>query len=144
MILDFQVLGIFLSGLATLAGIIACVASAMHLARLARLDCTPARVLNTTCSCRPRGNFPEHLNPVLRYTDLSCPEVENVLAILLIFSATCNGLGSIAAGWYCYLHWTSREPRDKRSKYTQVRTNSNTGPGLNIARPIYNPNSNGR
>lgn len=142
---SLKILGVFLSGLATLASIVACVSSSMHLARLAGLECTPARVLNITCACRPRGDFPEPPEPILRYIDLSCPDVESILAILLIFSATCNGIGAIVAGWYCYLNCTSDESRDNRSKYTQVRTNPNTpGTGLIIARPIYNPNLNGR
>ncbi|XP_046734054.1 uncharacterized protein LOC124404168 [Diprion similis] len=137
-----KVLSVFLSGLATLAGIVACVSSSMHLVRLARTDCTP-RDLNDTCSCRPRGNFTVTPEPILRYADLSCPEVESILAILLIFSATCNGLGAIIAGWYCYLHWnTTTDSRDKGNKYTQVRTGP--VPGHNLTRPIYNPNLNGR
>ncbi|XP_046465480.1 uncharacterized protein [Neodiprion pinetum] len=136
-----KVLSVFLSGLATLAGIVACVSSSMHLARLARTDCTP-RDLNETCSCRPRGDFTVVPEPILRYVDLSCPEVESILAILLIFSATCNGLGAIIAGWYCYLHWSTTDSRDNRNKYTQVRTGP--APGRILNRPIYNPNLNGR
>ncbi|XP_048515307.1 uncharacterized protein LOC105684997 [Athalia rosae] len=142
-----KVLGIFLSGLATLASIVACVSASMHLARLAGLECSPARVLNATCSCRPKGDYrTEPRSPVLRYVDLNCPEVESILAILLIFSATCNALGAIVSGWYCYLHCCARDAivRDTRSKYTPVRTNTINSTNVNIARPIYNPTVNGR
>ncbi|XP_024946900.1 sarcospan isoform X2 [Cephus cinctus] len=135
-----KVVSVFLSTLASAACIIACVASAMHLARLTGLECTPPRVLNATCVCRPRGDFSNPSQSLLRYEDLNCPDVENILTILLIFSSTCNGLGAIVAGWYCYLHWSTRE---KRPKYMQVRTNPNSGNSI-LSRPIYNPNLNGR
>lgn len=72
----------------------------------------------------------------IRYMDLNCPEVENVLTILLIFSCACNGLGALVVGWYAYLHWGRKS---KRPKYVQVRTN--TIPRNNpLNRPIYKSN----
>lgn len=72
-----------------------------------------------------------------RYMDLNCPEVENILTILLIFSCTCNGLGALVAGWYSYLHWSTRY---RRPKYTQVRTNTIAMNNKFNNRPIYKLN----
>ncbi|KAH0946929.1 hypothetical protein HN011_000377 [Eciton burchellii] len=128
-----KVVSAFLALLTTAACITACVSSAMHLSRLMGLECTPARVLNATCVCRPRDAPTDSLEGAVRYVDLNCPEVENVLTILLIFSCACNGLSALVAGWYIYLHCSRR--RD-RPKYTQVRTN--TIP--RNSKPIYKSN----
>lgn len=73
-----------------------------------------------------------------RYLDLNCPDVEGILMILLIFSSACNGLSTLVAGWYSYLHWCTRQ---KRPQYRQVRTNAvYTNNPLN-SRPIYKPSS---
>ncbi|XP_015185084.1 PREDICTED: uncharacterized protein LOC107070990 [Polistes dominula] len=113
---------------ASVACILACISAAMHLALLMRLECTPARVLNATCVCRPRGEqqgnatmtaITDASSAVVKYLDLNCPEVESILTILLIFSSTCNAFGAIVAGWYSYLHWSTRR---KRPKYVPVRT----------------------
>ncbi|TGZ46179.1 Uncharacterized protein DBV15_06525 [Temnothorax longispinosus] len=116
-----KIVSVFLAILATIACVSACIFSAMHLSRLMGLECTPARVLNATCVCRPRGEPPDSLEGAVRYIDLNCPDVESILTILLIYSCICNGLGALVAGWYSYLHWSTR---DKRPKYTQVRTNT--------------------
>ncbi|KAL0116239.1 hypothetical protein PUN28_011226 [Cardiocondyla obscurior] len=131
-----KVVSIFLTILTTIACVSACVFSAMHLSRLMGLECTPARVLNATCVCRPRGEPPDSFEDAVRYIDLNCPEVESILTILLIFSCTCNGLGALVAGWYSYLHWSTRY---KRPKYTQVRTNTISNNKFN-SRPIYKLN----
>ncbi|KAL6422667.1 hypothetical protein ACFW04_010718 [Cataglyphis niger] len=132
-----KVVSVFLAVLATIACVSACVFSAMHLSRLMGQECTPARVLNATCVCRPRGEPPDSLKGAVRYMDLNCPEVEDILTILLIFSCSCNGLGILLAGCYSYLHWSTRY---KRPKYIQVRTNnmSTNNTTLNN-RPIYKP-----
>ncbi|XP_043286568.1 uncharacterized protein [Venturia canescens] len=134
-----KVISVFLAALSTIACLVACVTAAMHLIKLNGLECTPARVKNATCACRPRTELASPSEPLLRYVDLSCPEVEGILMILLIFSSACNLVGAIVAGIYCYLHWCTRE---KRPKYIQVRTNS-TQNSIN-SRPIYNPNLNRR
>ena len=137
-----QIISAFFAAVACVACIIACIASTMHLVRLIGLECTSSSFARPgTCVCRPRGNSTLNLDPTLRYSDLDCSEVQNILTIILIFSASFNGLGIIVAGLYCYLHWTTRE---KRPQYFQVRTNANSGNnGLN-SRPIYNPNLSGR
>ncbi|XP_029665594.1 uncharacterized protein LOC115236998 [Formica exsecta] len=131
-----KVVSVFLAVLATMACVSACVFSAMHLSRLMGLECTPARVLNATCVCRPRGESPDSLEDAVRYMDLNCPEVEDILTILLIFSCTCNGLGMLSAGCYSYLHWITRY---KRPKYIQVRTNNMSTNNTLSNRPIYKP-----
>ena len=120
---------------------IACVFSAIHLARLMGLECNPARVLNATCVCKTRENASNSTETAVRYMDLNCPEVESILTILLIFSSTCNAFGALVAGWYTYLHWSTRH---KRPKYMQVRTNPTRGNNFLSSRPIYNPNLNER
>lgn len=136
-----QVISVSLAILATVTCSIACVFSAMHLARLMGLECNPARVLNATCVCRPREDVSNSTETAVRYMDLNCPEVESILTILLIFSSTCNALGAIVAGWYTYLHWSTRH---KRPKYMQVRTSPTSGNNFLSSRPIYNPNLNER
>ncbi|KAI4503816.1 hypothetical protein M0802_001219 [Mischocyttarus mexicanus] len=111
---------------ASVACILACISAAVHLAHLMRSECTPARVLNATCVCRPRGweqgnstmTTIDELS-MIKYLDLNCPEVESILTILLIFSSTCNAFGAIISVWYSYLHWSTRR---KRPKYVPVRT----------------------
>ncbi|XP_068967730.1 uncharacterized protein [Bombus flavifrons] len=136
-----KVISVLLATLATVTCSIACVFSAIHLARLMGLECNPARVLNATCVCRPRGNTSNFTESAVRYMDLNCPEVESILIILLIFSSTCNALGALVSGWYTYLHWSTRH---KRPKYMQVRTTPISGNNFLSSRPIYNPNLNER
>ncbi|XP_060832749.1 uncharacterized protein LOC132916621 isoform X1 [Bombus pascuorum] len=132
-----KVISVLLATLATVTCSIACVFSAIHLVRLMGLECNPARVLNATCVCKPRGNASNFNESAVRYMDLNCPEVENILIILLIFSSTCNALGALVSGWYTYLHWSTRH---KRPKYMQVRTTTISGNNFLSSRPIYNPN----
>lgn len=134
-------MSVFLAALSTVACIVACVAAALHLVKLNGLECTPARVKTATCACRPRTELASPSEPLLKYLDLNCPEVEGVLMILLIFSSVCNGVGALVAGVYCYLHCSTR---DKKPKYIQVRTNSTNTPNPLNSRPIYNPNLNRR
>ncbi|XP_032682039.1 uncharacterized protein LOC116849221 [Odontomachus brunneus] len=132
-----KAISVFLALLATVTCMTACIFSAMHLSRLMELECTPARVLNATCVCRPRGAPPDSLEGAVRYVDLNCPDVEGILTMLLIFSSACNGLSALVAVWYSYLHWSTRQ---KRPQYRQVRTNAvYTNNPLN-SRPIYKPN----
>ena len=132
-ILYFQVVSVFLAVLATLTCIVACIAAVLHFVKLTGLECTPAHVRNATCACRLRTSIASPSEPVLRYTDLNCPEVEGIFTVLLIFSSACNAIGAFVAGLYCYLHWSTR---DKGPKYVKVRTSISA---LN-SRPIYNPN----
>ncbi|KAH0535314.1 uncharacterized protein LOC123267833 [Cotesia glomerata] len=133
-----KVMSFFLAALAAITCLVACITSAIHLIRLSGLECTPARVINATCACRSRSELASTSEPVFKYVDLNCPEVEGVLTILLIFSSICNALGAIIAGWYCYLHWSTR---DKRPQYFKVRSSSRAPLD---SRPIYNPNLNRR
>ncbi|XP_034947734.1 uncharacterized protein [Chelonus insularis] len=133
-----KIISVLLAVVATITCLVACVTSAMHLIKLNGLECTPARVRNATCACRPRSELASPADPVLKYVDLNCPEVEGVLTILLLFSSTCNAIGAIIAGWYCYLHWSTR---DKRPEYIKVRTSLRSSLDT---RPIYNPNLNRR
>ncbi|XP_011315260.1 uncharacterized protein [Fopius arisanus] len=135
-----KAISIFLSILASLACLLACTAAIIHLVKLSGLECTPARVRNATCACRPKSNIASAAEPALKYVDLNCPEVEGILTILLILSACCNALGAIIASWYLYLHWGTR---DNRPKYIKVRTSVNPSVALD-SRPIYNPNMNNR
>lgn len=129
-----QVISAFFAAVACGSCLIACIASTMHLVRLTGLECTSSSFARPgTCVCRPRGNSTLDADPTLRYSDLDCSEVQNILTIILIFSASLNGLGIIVTGLYCYLHWGTRE---KRPQYFQVRTN--------LSRPIYNPNLSSR
>ncbi|EFN83903.1 hypothetical protein EAI_00457 [Harpegnathos saltator] len=121
-----KAISVFLAVLATVACITACVSSTMHLSRLMELECTPARLLNATCVCRPRGAPPdsfEFIEGAVRYVDLNCPDVQGILTILLIFSSVCNGLSALVAGWYSYVHWSTRQKRPQ-AQYRQVRTNA--------------------
>ncbi|XP_017885150.1 uncharacterized protein LOC108628022 [Ceratina calcarata] len=136
-----KVISVLLAILATITCSIACAFAVMHLVRLMGMDCNPARVLNVTCVCKPRVEATNSTETAVRYLDLSCPEVENILTIFLIFSSTCNALGVLVSGWYAYLHWSTRR---KRPKYMQVRTSPSTGTNFLSGRPIYNPNLNER
>ncbi|KZC08271.1 PREDICTED: uncharacterized protein LOC107186599 [Dufourea novaeangliae] len=137
-----KLVSVFLATLATATCCVACAFSAIHLVRLMGFECNPARVLNATCVCRPREDLLSNTTETtVRYMDLNCPEVESILTILLIFSCTCNALGAFIAGWYTYLHWSTR---NKRPKYMQVRTGPIAGTSYLNSRPIYNPNLNER
>ncbi|XP_063986404.1 sarcospan isoform X5 [Diachasmimorpha longicaudata] len=133
-----KTISVLLSVLATLTCVLACSAAIIHLVKLSGLECTPARVRNATCACRPKSEIASPAEPVLKYVDLNCPEVEGILTILLILSACCNGLGAVIAGWYLYLHWSTRE---KRPEYIKVRTGNASALD---PRPIYNPNLHNR
>ncbi|KAK0081568.1 hypothetical protein PV325_011933 [Microctonus aethiopoides] len=136
-----KIISILLVILAIITSVIAFVSSTVHLIKLSGLECSPPRVRNATCACRIRSEIASPSEPVLKYIDLSCPEVEGIFTILLIFSAACNAFGTFIAGWYCYLHWCTN---DKRPKYIKVRTGTRSMTNGLISRPIYNPNLNER
>ncbi|XP_020291765.1 uncharacterized protein LOC109858681 isoform X2 [Pseudomyrmex gracilis] len=130
-----KVFSVFLTVVATIACGSAFIFSVAHFSRLKILECTPAQVPNATCICRPRDEPSDSLKGAIRYLDLNCSEVENTLKLLVIISFALNGLGTVLAGLYTYLHWKTRH---KRPKYMQVRTNSNSA--KNTCRPIYKTN----
>ncbi|XP_022199782.2 uncharacterized protein LOC111056699 isoform X2 [Nilaparvata lugens] len=97
--------------------------AALHLVFLSRAACEPMNVLNATCVCRARAapdteNVLDITAKVTRYQDLNCPEVENILTVLLMGSAAANLLGGVLVAWYVYLHWSSRYAYI----YSQVKT----------------------
>ncbi|XP_021941559.1 sarcospan isoform X2 [Zootermopsis nevadensis] len=79
----------------------ACVFALLHLIFLTSMTCEPAHVLNATCVC-------QDVQRTYHYADLNCPEVGNILTILLIGSCAANSIGGILATWYVFLHWSSR------------------------------------
>ncbi|RZF46392.1 hypothetical protein LSTR_LSTR007925 [Laodelphax striatellus] len=93
----------------------------LHLLFLSRAVCEPMNVLNATCVCRSVADSENVLDitaKVSRYQDLNCPEVENILSVLLIGSSAANLLGGLLVAWYVYLHWSSRYAYI----YSQVKT----------------------
>lgn len=54
------------------------------------------------------------------YPDLSCPEVESLLSVILTGSGAANLLAGVLAVWYVLLHW--------RSRYTDVYAKVRTAP----------------
>lgn len=125
-----------------MACIIVFIATIVHLVRLSGLECSSPSLISTgSCVCGVVNNSTILSEPIFKYYDLTCSEVNNVFIFLLIFSASANALGVIVGGWYSYLHWNSKK---QRPQYFQVRSNANsTGNSLN-SRPIYNPNLKGR
>ncbi|PSN43504.1 hypothetical protein C0J52_13413 [Blattella germanica] len=112
--LSTKALSIFLAVLATVSCFCACVFAMLHLVFLSSMQCEPAHVLHSTCVC-------QDIQRVYHYTDLNCPEVENILTILLIGSCAANGIGGILSVWYVFLHWSSRYSHH----YSEVKTNDN-------------------
>ncbi|KAJ9586794.1 hypothetical protein L9F63_019614, partial [Diploptera punctata] len=109
-----KAVSVFLSVLAAVTCFCACVFALLHLTFLSSMTCDPAHVLHSTCVCQDTQR-------VYRYSDLNCPEVENILTILLIGSCAANGIGGILTVWYVFLHWTSQYTHT----YSQVQTNDN-------------------
>ncbi|XP_051172087.1 uncharacterized protein LOC127288591 [Leptopilina boulardi] len=138
-----KILSAFLSIVAAIACIIVCIATIVHLVRLSGLECSSTSLISSgSCVCGTIiNNSTLTREPILKYYDLTCSEVNNLFTYLLIFSASCNALGIIVATWYSYLHWNSQK---QKPQYFQVRSNINSaGSSLN-SRQIYNPNHNGR
>ena len=92
----------------------ACVFALLHLVFLTSMTCEPAHVLNATCVC-------QDVQRTYHYTDLNCPEVGNILTILLIGSCAANSIGGVLATWYVFLHWSSRYSY----LYSEVKTSDN-------------------
>ena len=92
----------------------ACVFALLHLVFLTSMTCEPAHVLNVTCVC-------QDVQRTYHYTDLNCPEVGNILTILLIGSCAANSIGGVLATWYVFLHWSSRYSY----LYSEVKTSDN-------------------
>lgn len=113
-----KVVSVFFSTVAGAAGLIASVFALIHLISLYAMTCGPKDRLNETCVCSLRNENATIPIKSYHYVDLSCLEVDNVLTILLIFSATVNGLAGIISLWYVYLHWASRY----MYTYSKVRT----------------------
>lgn len=127
-VFSYKVVSIVVSVVAVVACFCACVFAVLHMVFLYPMNCEPANVLNAVCICRSIQDDSENPENVLnvtartfKYPDLNCPEVRNILPILLIGSAAANGIGGILVAWYLYLHWSSRY----EYIYSQVRTNDN-------------------
>lgn len=111
------------STVAGTACFVSCAFAIVHLVSLSIMNCTPANDLNSTCLCKAAsGSNGTALITSYHYVDLSCPEVDNILTILLIFSSATNGIAGVFAMWYVYLHWASRYTYT----YSKVRTKSDT------------------
>lgn len=108
--MKLQVTSIFLSTVAGAVCLIACAFAIIHLTFLYTMYCAPFNELNSTCFCQLDGknNSTTVTSKSFHYVDLSCPEVNHILSILIIFSCGTNGISSIIAIWYVYLHWVSR------------------------------------
>ncbi|KAL1131100.1 hypothetical protein AAG570_012337, partial [Ranatra chinensis] len=113
-VFTFKVISVIASIGAAAACFCASVFAAVHLVWLYGMTCEPANVLNASCHCRSHSR-------VVSYVDLNCPEVWNILSILLIASTAANAIAGVLASWYVYLHWSSRYSY----LYSQVRTNDN-------------------
>lgn len=110
----FKVFSILCSLFASVAAFCASGFALIHLVRLYKSNCQPANELNAICVCKAAAY-------ALTYPDLNCPEVWNVLSVLLIGSSAANVIAGFLSAWYVILHWTSRTPRS----YTKVATNDN-------------------
>lgn len=137
-----QIMSVFLSTVAAVACIIVCIATMVHLVRLSGLECSSTSFASSgSCVCGTINNSTLTREPILKYYDLTCNEVNNLFTYLLIFSAFSNALGIIIAGWYSYLHFNSEK---QRPQYFQVRSNINAACSTFNSRPIYNTSHNGR
>lgn len=123
-----QVISLTVSVIALVTCFCACIFAAIHLFFLYTMNCEPENVLNASCECRtPFGlsirsnNITESSSRIYKYLDLNCPEVHNILTILLIASLATNCIGGVLVVWYVYLHWSSRYSY----VYSQVKTNEN-------------------
>ncbi|KAK4876933.1 hypothetical protein RN001_009439 [Aquatica leii] len=121
---SFKILSIFLSVTAGATCLTACIFAVIHLISLSTMTCAPLNQLNATCFCKV-GSINDTALPLpvksYHYSDLSCPEVNNILSILVIFSSGTNGIGGVISIWYVYLHWISRYSYN----YSKVRIEEN-------------------
>ncbi|XP_034232740.1 uncharacterized protein LOC117640376 isoform X1 [Thrips palmi] len=124
---SFKVLSVSLAALAALAALCASAFALLHVVSLWGSACEPAKqVVNATCTCEPAHKDPERSWAIwwgtVRhvYPDLSCPEVESLLSVILTGSGAANLLAGVLAGWYVLLHW--------RSRYTDVYAKVRTAP----------------
>lgn len=119
----FQIFSVFLSSWAATACFVCCVFAILHLVSLSTMTCTPPLQLNATCYCKIENPENVTIAPIksYHYVDISCPEVENILSILLIFSCATNGMAGVLATWYVYLHWASRY----QYAYSEVKMKEN-------------------
>lgn len=105
--------------IASAASFIASVFAIIHLITLAVMECDSTQHLNETCVCKINGNSTStYLLRSYHYADLRCPQVDETLTFLLIFSCIVNFMGGAACLWYVYLHCTSRN----EYSYSKVRT----------------------
>ncbi|XP_047115932.1 uncharacterized protein LOC124795896 [Schistocerca piceifrons] len=95
----FRVVSIILAIQAALSCLVAAILSMMHLILLHWAQCEPESALSTSCECHTE------MANILRYPDLSCPAVVNVLVLLLVGSCASNLMGCILAAWLLPLHW---------------------------------------
>lgn len=124
---SFKVLSVSLSSLAALAALCASAFALLHVVSLWGSACEPAnQVVNATCTCEPAPKDPKRSWAIWWgtarhvYPDLSCPEVESLLSVILTGSGAVNLLAGVLAGWYVLLHW--------RSRYTDVYAKVRTAP----------------
>ncbi|KAG5896365.1 hypothetical protein JTB14_005843 [Gonioctena quinquepunctata] len=93
--------------------------SLIHLIALDSATCAPPRKLESTCMC----NFTQGTlsTDSYHYVDLSCPEVINILWILILVTCVTTAVISLFEFVYLYLHWLSRDIH----AYTRVPTTTN-------------------
>ncbi|XP_052123647.1 uncharacterized protein LOC113209737 isoform X3 [Frankliniella occidentalis] len=121
------VVSVAVAGLSALAALCASAFAMLHVVSLWGSACQPAKqVANATCTCEPAYKDPDRSWAIWAgtsrhvYPDLSCPEVESLLSVLLTGSGAANLVGGLLAGWYVLLHW--------RSRYTDVYAKVRTAP----------------
>ncbi|KAG8311424.1 hypothetical protein J6590_043342 [Homalodisca vitripennis] len=112
-VFSFKVTSLTVSVIAGVGCFCAVMFAVIHLLSLQKMVCEAEL---DVCICRTNNTSYLEERP---YPDLSCPEVENMLTLLLVTSASVNCLGGILVAWYLYLHWSSRYSY----VYSQVRTN---------------------
>ncbi|KAJ1523556.1 hypothetical protein ONE63_001404 [Megalurothrips usitatus] len=124
---SFKVASVAAAALAALAAFCASAFALLHVVSLWGSACEPAnQVVNATCTCEPAPRDPDRSWAVWsgtsrhEYPDLSCPEVESLLSVLLTGSGAANLLAGGLAVWYVLLHW--------RSRYTDVYAKVRTAP----------------
>lgn len=113
-----KVLSVTLSTLSAVATFTASAFAIIHLVSLYTMTCSPPDQLDTTCICTKNDTTPIQS---YHYVDLSCPEVDNILTILIILSCAANLIVGVLEVWYVYLHWASRYVYT----YSKVRTENN-------------------
>ncbi|XP_052123649.1 uncharacterized protein LOC113209737 isoform X5 [Frankliniella occidentalis] len=124
---SLKVVSVAVAGLSALAALCASAFAMLHVVSLWGSACQPAKqVANATCTCEPAYKDPDRSWAIWAgtsrhvYPDLSCPEVESLLSVLLTGSGAANLVGGLLAGWYVLLHW--------RSRYTDVYAKVRTAP----------------